>query len=91
MRFVLKDKDLNVVDSLTQQFTLVVKDTVQATNPCADAELESAATKARNVYEVVFNSQLLNDGVNEIVPIEIMNSLKTKFKDEAHADCPINY
>jgi hypothetical protein len=91
MRFVFKDIDENVVESLTQAFTLVVKDAVQETNPCADAELESAATKARHVYEVVFNSQMLEEGVEEVVPIEIMNSLKTKFVDEAHANCPINY
>jgi hypothetical protein len=91
MRWVFRDIDKKVVDSLTQQFNLVVKDAVQETNPCADAELVSASTKARTVYEVVFNSEMLDSGVTEVVPIEIMNSLKTKFVDEAHANCPINY
>jgi hypothetical protein len=68
-----------------------VKDAVQETNPCANAELVSASTKARNVHEVVFNGQMLEDNVPETVYIEIMDSLKTKFKDEAHENCPINY
>jgi hypothetical protein len=79
MRVVFRDIDWNVIDDLTQSFTLVVNAPEEA-NPCENAELVQAATKARNVYEVAFKTQL-DDKEHEEVHIFIENALQTKFVD----------
>jgi hypothetical protein len=52
-RVVFRDLEHNVVDSLTQTFTVIITDN-EDEDPCAGAELELASAKARTVYEVVF-------------------------------------
>jgi hypothetical protein len=90
MQVVFRDTEDAIVESLTQQFTLVVNNNVEVENPCFTAELEQKSIKARDVYDIVFMSQL-DDKEDEIVPLFIDKALETKFKDSAHEGCPVNF